>query len=229
MNEDPIGPVEITEWKPPPVTRKPDQGGMRYGEANPQAYQHSGLAGSSVEEDYEGRKDRLFNDRGPNLAIMHEKPEHRIAVLYKAQGKTNREIAKVLGWTEAWTSQVLRQPWAREALLEEIRRNNGGEEVSAILRGEAVNTVFTLIDLRDTADDEGVRLRASQDLLDRHLGKATQRVETKNESWHISGNIQDIDRKLAALQAEEQRLLGVGTVGESQDAKSIPEDETKVS
>lgn len=174
---------------------------------NRQIYENSPLSGSSVEERAAENGARMFNQKDPNLAILHEKPEHRIAIILKAQGFSHTEISKKLGYTIPWVSQILRQPWAREALLEEINKS-GREAVGALLEGEAVNSVFRIVDLRDTSGDDGVRLRASQDLLDRHLGKATQRVETKNESFVVTGEMKDIEKRLAELREQEQHLSG---------------------
>jgi predicted transcriptional regulator len=171
---------------------------------NRQLWENSSLSSSSVQE--EMTESGLFNDKSPNFAIQREKPEHRLAVILKAEGHSNREIARLLGYTEPWVSQILRQPWARKQVLSEI--NQGGKEaVQTLLEGSAVDSIYTVIELRDTAEEEGVRLRAAQDLLDRHLGKATQHVEARSTVQHISTEIGVLDDQLAKLEAEERRLL----------------------
>jgi len=174
---------------------------------NRQLWENSPLRGSSVEEDSASNPNALFNSREPNFGIMHEKPEHRLIILLKAQGHSNVEIARLTGYTNVWIGQVLRQPWAKENLLRELSKG-GQEEVQALLKGEAVDSVFTLISLRDTSDEDGVRLRAAQDLLDRHLGKATQHIEARSTVQHVSTEIGTLDKQLARLEAEERQLLG---------------------
>ena len=172
---------------------------------NRQLYENSPIRGSSEEEAFEGREDGLYNPTKPDFGILHEKPEHRLIILLKSQGHSNTEIARLTGYTIPWVGQILRQPWARNRVLEEINKA-GRENVSALLESSAVDSVYTIIDLRDKADDEGVRLRASQDLLDRYLGKATQKVESKSEVKHLSGDIAEVDAELNRVQEELNRL-----------------------
>lgn len=164
---------------------------------------------SSVAES--GRESPVFfNSKEPNFGILHEKPEHRLIILLKAQGHSNVEIARLTGYTNVWIGQVLRQPWAKEQLIKEITKG-GQEAVQSLLQGEAIDSIFTIVSLRDTSDDDGVRLRASQDLLDRHLGKATQHIEARSTVQHVSTEIGALDAQLAKLEIEERRLLGKRT------------------
>ena len=80
---------------------------------NKQLYENSGLKELFAEKEGGTTANPLFNAREPNLAIMHEKPEHRLLLWMKAQGASNREIAYQSGYTEAWLSQLFRQPWAQ--------------------------------------------------------------------------------------------------------------------
>lgn len=178
---------------------------------NTQLYGNSPLAGSSVEESSEGRSDALFNGKRSDFAILSEKPEHRLIILLKAQGHSNVEIARLTGYTNPWVGQILRQPWARERLLAELN-SVGRDSIASLLESAAADSVFKIIDIRDTAEDSGVQLRASQDLLDRFLGKATQKVESKSEVKHISGDVDKMDDELIRLEAEINRLQGKQSV-----------------
>lgn len=149
----------------------------------------------------------LFNDRDPNLAILHEKPEHRLIVWLKAEGKSNREVAHLTGYTEAWISQVLRQPWARRYLVEQLNKA-GRDELQTILAGAAADSLHTLIELRDSAEQESVRKAAADSLLDRFMGKPTQRVETQQSVTVTAQSIEEVDKELERLDAEEKRLVG---------------------
>lgn len=150
-------------------------------------------------------EDGFFNRKDPNLAVIHEKPEHRLMIMLKVQGYSHTEIAKFTDYTIAHVSQVLRQPWARERIVQELAKA-GREVVMDLLQGAAVDSVFKIIELRDTATDEGVQLRASQDLLDRHLGKATQRVESHATVHHMSTTVKEVDAEIARVDAEIARL-----------------------
>ena len=174
---------------------------------NKQIYEQSALSGSSVEQTADENPDGLFNRQDPNLAILHEKPEHRLIIALKLQGRSNIEIAKMTGYTNPWVGQVLRQPWARERILAELNKQSG-EGVADLLQGAAADSVFKIIELRDTADDEGVQLRASQDLLDRYLGKATQKVDASAKVTHLSGDAAKLDGEIQQLEAELARITG---------------------
>lgn len=186
--------------------------GLDSSSVNRQIYENSPLAGSSIEAQASRNPDLLFNQKKPNLAVIHEKAEHRLAIILKARGMSQREIAHATGYTEAWVSQILRQPWARERLLEEIRKG-GADETAALLHSAATDSVFKIIELRDTSSEDSVRLRAAQDLLDRHLGKATQRVESHSTAVVLTGEVENIDKELARLREAEARLLGTPTAG----------------
>lgn len=176
--------------------------------ANPQLFENSPLSGSSVHDEYSASEDRFYNSKDPNLAIKHEQPVHRLMVMLKAQGKTNKKIAELTGKNECWVSQVLRQPWARQLLIRELREA-GRDGIQALLEGEMENSVQTLIELRDSAQAEGsVRRGAANDLLDRFLGKPTQRVEQTQKVSITSTTIDELNAELAELEREEKRLVG---------------------
>jgi hypothetical protein len=175
---------------------------------NTQEYLHSVLADSSVAEEAAVNVDGLFNRRDPNTSITHEKPEHRLAIMLKAKhGLSNREIARALNYTDAHISQLFRQPWAQQEVLKQLK-TGGGDGVLELIESEAANNVFTAIEIRDNPQAPSVvRLAAANSLLDRFLGKPTQHIES-DTTVHQSKDIAEVDRELAALQAEERRLCG---------------------
>lgn len=175
---------------------------------NKQLYENSSLNGSAVDALAETLTDGLYNARKPNLAIQHEKPEHRLVLLLKLKGFSNREIARQTGFSDAWVSQVTRQPWFQVALVKQLRESQ--EEIAdQIIRVEATNSVFKLVQLRDTAKSEDVQARCAMDLLNRHLGKPIQRTETTINGGiqHTIARAEDIDEELKEIEAEERRLL----------------------
>jgi transcriptional regulator with XRE-family HTH domain len=178
---------------------------------NKQGYRNSELSGSQCEADYKESEDALFNSKDPNLVIRHEKPEHRIVIFLKAQGKSNREIAARTGMTEAWVSQILRQPWARARLLTEIREA-GRDGVNELLKGAVADSILKVIEIRDTAEKESDQLSAAKDILDRFLGKPTQRVESHNTNLNITPkDMSELDREIADIEAEIGRVTGKKT------------------
>ncbi len=176
---------------------------------NTQLYQNSELCGSIIEQDYKESEDRLYNDKEPNLAIKSEKPEHRAAIFLKAQGLSNNEIARRLGVTPPWVSQILRQPWARKRIVEELRQA-GRDAVTELIKASAEDSVFTLIEQRDNQKAKPAeRISAANALLDRFLGKPIQHVETTQTNLSLT-DLQTIEQELQAVEAEEKRLTGIG-------------------
>jgi hypothetical protein len=193
------------------VSEAPKPTGPRGGAFNPRAYANTPLCGSSIEQDYKENPDALHGDKEPNTGILREQPVHRIMVLLKAQGKSNREIAEFVGRTENNVSQILRQPWARERLLLEIN-GAGRDAVQELLRGEVTNSIFKIIEVRDGVTTEPhVQLAASNSLLDRFLGKPTQRVESMNTNLNATVSPEKLDEELARTEAEIARLTGSTT------------------
>ena len=145
----------------------------------------------------------------PNLSIQKEKPEHYLVLMMKVQGKTNREIALKSGYSEAWVSQICRQPWFKARLFQELT-TKGGDVIQEVLRMEVLPSLQTLIDIRDDPNaGERARISASIDLLDRFMGKATQRVETyKNDHTKDVKDASELDKKIDEAEARIKELEG---------------------
>ena len=141
---------------------------------SPQSYENSSMSASEKEADYFESEDALFNDRTPNLALKSESPIHRLMIYLKSTGLSNKEIGERLNKSPSWISQVLRQPWARQRLVEEIRIA-GRDTLQGILAGQAEDSVWTLVEVRDnpTAKNSD-KINASNSLLDRLLGRPNQ-------------------------------------------------------
>lgn len=122
-------------------------------------------------------QDGLHNDRKPFYALKSEKPEHRIAILLKAQGNSNREIAQIMGITPVSVANILRQPWARKQLLEEINRA-GRNEVIQVFKGAALDVAEAVVAIvNDPEAKANDKISASHLILDRLFGKATQPMD----------------------------------------------------
>jgi len=100
-------------------------------------------------------------------------------VFLHAQGLNYSEIGRRLDKAPSYISNVLRQPWARERLAEELR-DAGRDELRELLKGAATDAVHKLINLSETANSESVQLGASQAILDRFLGKPNQPLTVAN-------------------------------------------------
>ena len=174
---------------------------------NKQLYKNSDL--SHLFADAPQRPDALFNAKEPNLQIMHEKPEHRWMLWMKAQGSSNREIAQETGYSESWLSQLFRQPWAREVVLDMMKASGKGtlERVLARVEGEVMNSLDKLVDVRDNPETPPAVVRAcSVDIIEQFLGKPKQKMDITQQVTTI--DVAETDKEIARLEAEEKRLMG---------------------
>ena len=113
----------------------------------------------------------------PNL-LKYEKPIHRTMVNMLAAGYTVAEISKATGYCVNTVSNAVKQPHARQYLIQEAKKSVQ-QEIKAILEQEAIPSLQVLTAVRDnpnarTAD----RTAAANSLLDRFLGKAAQPIVT---------------------------------------------------
>ena len=148
---------------------------------------------------------RLFasEEKPPNFAIIHEKPEHRLIVYLKSRGLSNREVSEKTGYSYSWVSQICRQPWFRLRLVTELREA-GLNKVAKLLESSALDSVFTLLEIRDDEEaPRAVRRACADSLLDRWLGKATVHVTNDNNRTPSSPEIQQVDKELQEI---EQKL-----------------------
>ena len=174
---------------------------------NKQLYENSPLATATM--DAEVGSQGLFGARNPNLAIMHEKPEHRLILLCKFNGMSNREISIRTGYTEPWISQVCRQPWF-VAQFTRMCKEAGADAVMKMLEVEGPNSVQTLVALRDTAESETVKATCAVKILEYNIGKAVQKVEHTGAVMHGVIQLDKIDEELAAIEREEAELKSRG-------------------
>jgi len=133
---------------------------------------------TTASRDGQGVEDDFHNARQPAYAIASERPEHRICIYLKAQGLSNIEIGKRMEKTPVWVAYVVKQPWARERIAQEIRQA-GRDTLQGLLQGEAENSLWTLVEIRDDISDKtrsSDRINASNSLLDRLLGKPNQPI-----------------------------------------------------
>lgn len=133
--------------------------------------------GEAIREEFAGCEDKLYNDRDPHYLIKHQRPEHRVMILLKAQGNSNKEIAQTLGVSAVSVANVLKQPWARKQLLEEINKA-GRNEVIQVFKGAALDVAEAVVGIvNDPEARDSDKISASNLILDRLFGKATQPMD----------------------------------------------------
>lgn len=157
---------------------------------------------------YADDPEALNNSLPPNLVVLHEQPLHRAVIMLKAAGLSNNEIAARTGYTYPWVSQVLRQPWARTRLIEELN-NAGRAGIQNLLSGTVVDSILKLVEIRDSFTSKASEVvSASRELLNRALGMPTQHIEQVTSDATTPKELAAIERELSALASEEKRLTG---------------------
>lgn len=140
-------------------------------------YEKSGAAEWNGAEEYASKGDALFNDRPPHYAIKHQKPEHRIVILLKAGGSTNKEIAGLTGLSPVSISNILRQPWARQQLADEIN-SAGRNEVVQTFKAAALDVAEAMVEIvKNPESRSSDKISAGHLILDRLFGKPTQPLD----------------------------------------------------
>jgi hypothetical protein len=175
--------------------------------------ENNDLLDHPVTEAAEADPDRLFQsaESPANFAILREQPEHRIIVYLKAQGLSNKEISTKTGYTQSWVCQICRQPWFRLRLVQELKEA-GVDAVQSVLRATVLDSVFTLIDIRDDPNTPAAVKSATCDrLLDRYFGKPTQKVESETKTLPSSPEIAAIGNELAEIDRQLQEPRSEGT------------------
>jgi len=145
--------------------------------------------------------DDLHNRLNPNHKIKHERFWHRQVAFMVAKGMSQTEIAKELGKTDAWISQVVRQPWFSKLVLKELH-SSGRTAVDEIFKNAAAASALKLIEIRDNPKTPvGVALNAADKLLDRYMGKAPQTLRHED-----GGSVDDPVKEAEKLRQEIEAL-----------------------
>ena len=107
-----------------------------------------------------------------------EQPWHKMAAFAFALGATARDVARNLGKSEPAVQNLLRHKWFQENVTK-IMSEYGARDVMAMFQAEQFNSLVTLVEMRDNPKvPAAARITCARDILDRALGKPTQRVET---------------------------------------------------
>jgi hypothetical protein len=159
-------------------------------------------------------------DHSQMYQIQRLLPRHFKMLDLKLEGIPNREIAKILDCSEGNVHTVTRSPLFLRELNERMKKRNDDAvhheteahlgKVRSILEQNAEKAANTQVDLLDSEDD-GVRLRSSNSIMDRVLGR-TDVVATAGTSINVQIN------------AEKAQLLNVA-LQESLEINALPQKE----
>lgn len=134
-------------------------------------------------------------------------PRHELIALLIAAGKTNVEIARAVGVTANRISTIRQSPLMAEAVRHAQRYilDRVTQDVAERLNGEAGPTLDRLVQLRDTAEEERVRLGAANSLADR-ISSLSRRTVTEGEATiRVLFGAVEVRRMITAALEDEGR------------------------
>lgn len=158
----------------------------------------------------ENRTDGLSGCPPPPLELKKENNAHRIMLYLAAAGNNNTEIAGITGYTSQHVSTVMRQDWFQQQLARLIEES-GKPVIDQLLQSEATKSLQTLLELRDgEKTPANVRAQCAFNILDRVLGKPTQKTESVNHNFNRTStmSMEELEREEERLRLEELRLRG---------------------
>ena len=135
-----------------------------------------------------------------NWELQKEQAWHKVAATLYALGASQAQIARELDKTPQAVCNLVKQRHFQSRVAEIMAENS--RDVMELFKAERVNTLATLIELRDNPETPAsVRAMICKDLLDRVLGKAVQRIEAVNEV-HSDDPVKEVEM----LEANIKRL-----------------------
>lgn len=146
----------------------------------------------------------------PAATIRDERPEHTVMAWMRASGKSLQEIATATNYSYFQVREISRQPWFR-LKVDRIITECGRDQVEAYLKGEVLESLQTLVEIRDDKTQKGAtRVAAVRELLDRGLGKSIARIETKTIPSSPSDATDEVERLRQEVAENARRLAASG-------------------
>lgn len=141
-------------------------------------------------------------------APAKEKFWHRTAEYLAAAGYTAQEIAEATGYSEDQVKNLQKAPWFQAAVTDIIHKS-GGSDIMTLIKAQQQKALSVLVEVLDNPKaPANTRAAVANSILDRVMGKATQRVEH-------AGTIASSDpvAEMAQLEDEVRRLREAKTGG----------------
>lgn len=156
-------------------------------------------SGGSNEFTEDGNSSQAIPFRGEykQKEVVFEKPWMRTAAYMLVGGAKVPSVAEECQVSESQVWTLSRQGWFRQLMANIAREQFSDNNLTALLQTAAMESLMTIRDLATNAPSDSVRLKAAQDLLDRHRGKATNFVQ------HMHGkSSEDPKEEILRLKAE---------------------------
>ena len=123
-----------------------------------------------------------MGSKDPMWDLESERPWHRMAAYFFATGDTAKGVADKMDKSLPAVHNLLRQPWFQRHVTQ-LMAESGAKDISKLFHAEQFNNYSVITTIRDDPNTPAaLKLKAAQDMLDRSMGKATQRVEVARET-----------------------------------------------
>lgn len=134
------------------------------------------------------------------LGCVSEQEWHQHAARYLAFGMMPKEVAEFCGVHVQSVYAVQNAPWFQERITSIQLAMD--KDVMDVFKGASMGAALKLVELMTSAKSEAIALAATESILDRHLGKARQFIET--DSTIRSGDpVAEAERLRAEIKALE--------------------------
>lgn len=160
------------------------------------------MSSSKLESD---SSEIFHGQRPPQWEIASEKPEHRQIAYMIANGMSQAEVVRVTGLSQPAVSNLCRQPWFVKRVAT-IIEENGRSAIEETFKNAAMDSVHTIIWLRDNAKSETVKYNSAVHLLDRVLGKVGEPIMTEDGLKDPVAEEQRLKRELELLVGSQKTL-----------------------
>jgi transposase len=144
---------------------------------------------------------QFYNQREPSTKLLHEDPQDRVILLLKAQGASNKEIARVVGVSEKKVSYTVRQPWALK-FIAEIIHEKGEPEIERLLQVIAKDAVEVGYNIMLSTDNEKLKAQCAFEFLKAARG---QKITVEQ----VPSSLSEVDKEISRLQSEIAELEGL--------------------
>lgn len=124
---------------------------------------------------------------------IKELPWHMHAANYIAMGMSSSDTAIACETNNVEIGKLLRSPAFQERVANKMAENGNGDLLK-LFQAASLSAYATLVEINENPKAPAMaRLKAATEILDRHLGKATQFMEIKSQNT----NLNPVERVLA--------------------------------
>lgn len=140
--------------------------------------------------------------------------KHRLIAYMKLGGATREEIAFQLGYEPTYVSAITESPLFKALMSElqnEMKHQTIGTVVDRIV-AEGPKSLQVLVELRDHAESEQIRMTSARDLLDRNPETAKVSREDRRTETRIIVDSRALHRIAGVLQEDNEGVIDLDAV-----------------